>query len=100
MTELTQGLGSTCGVMMPWVVISFIWASTSSLTSVEVVSLLCCTGGLLGTGVMLYLPEILPILSKETGNISLRSSMLLMVIQSFNGRLEVECLCDGGTDDL
>ena len=33
-SELTQGVGFTCCVIIPWMVIAFSWASFSSLASV------------------------------------------------------------------
>ena len=56
---------------------------------------LCCTGGMLGLIEMLYATGILPILSMESGNTCMRSSMLLMVIWSCNMVMGVECLAKG-----
>ena len=84
MSELTQGVDSICCVRLCWAVIAFSWASVSSFTSMGTLCLPCCTLGMFGLSVMLYVPGTVPILSKESGNICLRSSILLTVIWSCN----------------
>ena len=49
----------------------------------------CCTGGTLRSVAMLYVPGMLPILPKESGNVCLRSSMLMTNIWSCNGEMKV-----------
>ena len=67
MNKLMQGVGSTCGVMMSWAVISFslMFIHFTSLASMVTLCLPCFTGGTLGSHVMVHAPGILPILSKE-----------------------------------
>ena len=42
--EFMQSVGSNCGVMMLFAVISFSWASTSFVASTGIMHLLYCTG--------------------------------------------------------
>ena len=60
---------------------------------------LCCTGGTLGSSVMLYLSGILPIFQKNL-IICLKSSMLLVVIWSCKRGMGTEQSDDGMMDDL
>ena len=55
-------------MMIPWAVISSTWASVFSLASIGILHL-CCTGGMMGSNVMVYGAGILPILSKESGKV-------------------------------
>ena len=73
-SELILGADSTHGMMMSFAVISFSLVSISSLASIGTMCLLFCISGTLGSSVMMILPGILIILSKECRTISLRSS--------------------------
>ena len=55
----------------------------------------CCTGRTLGLSVMEYLAGILPILSKQSGNIFFRSSILFTVVWSCNWGMFAEWSCKG-----
>ena len=87
-------------VMVSWTIISFSRASISSLASMATLHLVHCTGWMLSLSVMLNGPGILPILSKESGNICFRSCMMLTVIWSCNGGKEMELPWKRCMDDL
>ena len=59
MSEWTQGVGSTFGMMMSWVVISFSWASIHSFASVGTLCLPSCTGGTFGLPLILYVSGVI-----------------------------------------
>ena len=87
-------------LMMSSAFISFSQASISSLASMWTLHFPCCTHCTLGLSMVLYSPGMLPLLWKESGNIYLRSSVLLMIIWSYNGGMEVEWYYKGCTDEL
>ena len=63
-SELTQGVGSTCGVMISCAAISLSWVSISFLATMET---LCSAGGTLGSCLMEYSPGIQPICQRNLG---------------------------------
>ena len=77
-SELTQGVGSVCFAMIPWWNISFSSFSISTLCSIGTLHLLCCTGGTLGSVLMLYSPDMSPIRLKELGYRVCKSLVLLI----------------------
>ena len=83
-SELTQSVGCACDVMISWTVISLSCAYISPLGSMGTLHLQCYTDRMLGSSVMEYLPYMLPILPKESGNMLFRSSMLWRALWSCN----------------
>ena len=77
-SELTHGVGSICFAMIPWWTISFSSFSISTLCSMGTLCLPCCTGGMLGSVLMSYSPDMSPIRSKELGYRVCKSLVLLI----------------------
>ena len=77
-SELTQGVGSICFAMIPWQTILFSSFSISALCSMGTLHLPCCTGGMLGSVLMSYSPDMSPIWSKELGYRVCKSLVLLI----------------------
>ena len=77
-SELTHGVSSVCFAMIPWQTISFSSFSISALCSMGTLHLPCCTGGMLGSVLMSYLPDMSHIPSKELGYRVCKSLVLLI----------------------
>ena len=65
--------------MISSIIIPFNWSFILALDCMGMLHLQCCIGGTLELSMMEYSPCILPILSKEPGNIFLRSSILCII---------------------
>ena len=64
----THSVGSVTGAIMAWSTISCKSFSMASLHSMGTFLLVCCTGGIEGSNLMVYTPGMLPVVSNEWGN--------------------------------
>ena len=94
-SELIQGVSSIFGMITSSAVISLSYFVFSSLTSVGTLCLICCTGGVLGSGVMEHLPGLLPIVLKESGNMFFKY-FVLTVLWFCYGEMVMWWSCNGG----
>ena len=64
----TQSIGQETGAMTPLVTMSSSVFSICSQYSMGTLQWVCCMGRPLGSVLMVYIPDMLPVVSKELGN--------------------------------
>ena len=77
--ELTKEVNSIYGIMIPWLIISYSWASIYLPVSVGSINKLCCIGGMLWSIIMLYSPSMSPTVSNKVGKAVLGTLMSVSV---------------------